>query len=756
MAELDDAIREFIIECHENLGALETDLLGLEKTTGKEKLKAIFRAFHTIKGSAGFLGFSKLEKLTHAAETLLGKLRDGALTASLPIINVLLSVLDATKALLTQVEKTGEEGAFDPGVLIGNLQALASSQAGPGAKEKTPSMQKPKEEPPPSPVGLTVTTSHASIISQEKTPGFLAGSQISASGMGSVVESQIADKSNLADATVRIHTHILDKLLELASELVLARNRVLQCSSKLNEPSLTAAARQVNKITTNLQENLMKTRMQPIRNLFSKLPRLVRETANDLGKKVRLEMAGAETELDKTLLEAVKEPLIHLVRNAIDHGIELPSRREAAGKPAEGVLFLYAYHESSQVNLVISDDGAGIDLKRVRQKALEKSLLSEAQAASLNDTAAIQLLFLPGFSTAEKLSTISGRGVGMDVVKSHMEKIGGSIEVQSKEGKGTTVHLRIPLTLTILRALSVMAGGESLAIPQANITELLRLEGEKLARQVEKVPAGLLLRYREKLVPLLFLGEILSGKENPDADLPSSMAILLLQTDDVQFGLVVDAVSDTHEIVVKPLPRKLKDLSCYSGATINSEGRVQLILDVHGLARWMALLDKRKEEGSRKEISSSEITPGAEKTGSLLLVADADDSRFAIPLEEVERLEVFDPGQMERSGSRLVAQYREGVLPLIDFGDLVGGKKILAEAPASAYSIVVYRHRGELLGLAVGKIIDTVPGSAPVESGMQTAGGIPSGIIGGRITGFPNLGRLLAQAGFPSAEAPRP
>jgi two-component system chemotaxis sensor kinase CheA len=764
--EMDEALKEFLIECQENLSRMDLELLQLEKSTDPELVKSIFRVMHTIKGSAGFLGLSKLEKLTHAAENLLSKIRDGSLQATTIITSALLAAIDGTRAILSSLESNQNEGNSDSEAIIKALNdcTKAPASVGNAPVAKTPA---PEIKPNPAPViaPTLVFPNPAPVIAPTMVFPRDAGTSFSdavkpATPLTSVIEkapdtvSVIKEKieephrevaSALSDSSVRIPVDVLDKLMSLASELVLSRNQLLQCSTRLNDSLLQVASRQFNLVTSELQEALMKTRMQPISNVWNKFPRMVREVAFKLGKQINLQMQGAETELDKTLIEAIKDPLTHLVRNSIDHGIESPEGRARANKKPEGTLLLRAYHESGRVNVVISDDGKGIDLNRVKAKALEKQLLSSDQLSQMGDNSVLQLIFLPGFSTAEKITSVSGRGVGMDVVKNNIEKIGGMIDIQSELNKGTTIHLRIPLTLAIIKALSITAAGQSFTIPQTHITELLRVKDDSKIGGIEYVHETPVFRFRGKLIPLINLAELLQIKGKSETQSKPNH-LVILQAEDRQFGLLVDSVKDTNEIVVKPLPSRLKGVGCFAGVTIMGDGLVQLILDVSGVARLGRVLPKIRDLGIKDLSAQDEIKADNQSAGEgLLLVSAGGESQIAIPLEQVVRLEEFRPHQLEKTGEMHLVQYREGIMPIYNLGNILGIKGgVEIQDKTRKIQVVVHNYAGKYVGLAVEKILDTVYESIKIN-GESTGQGIKkTGVVSGKITEFVDLGVLLA------------
>jgi two-component system chemotaxis sensor kinase CheA len=713
MSELQEATKEFLIESHENLDQLDTDLVGLESAAAPaEALGRIFRALHTIKGSCSFLGFPQLEAVAHAGETLLGKLRDGKQTLSPAVTEALLRMVDVIRGMLAHIEKDGTDGGAAEADLIGLLDRLAKEPplAGTVIAHRDPPAPAPGAEPPPADYEVPAAT----------------------------------DSSAVYDASVRINIDLLDKLMTIAGEIVLARNQILQYSQQHGDPGFQNTCRQLNLITTELQEHVMKTRLQPLGNVWNRLPRLVHDAAVACGKRVRLEMDGSATELDKALIEAIRDPLTHLVRNAIDHGIEPPERRRAAGKPEEGCVRLRAYHEGGQVNVEVSDDGGGIDAARVKQRAIDQRLLSIEQAGRMSTQTLLGLIFLPGFSTAPTVTTLSGRGVGMDVVKTNIEKIGGSVEVQSTVGQGTTVRIRIPLTLAIIKVLVVTSAGDRYAIPQVSIVELVRVEGEKVKKGIQRVHGVLVYRYREQLLPLVNLNQVLQvdGKSAGD----DGVNIVVLQAADRQFGLVVDCINDTQEIVVKPLWRHLKCLACFAGATVMGDGRVALILDVFGLAHRAGAVAETHGFAAA-ETQPSDARPA--QRASVLLVAGRDGGRMAIPLNRVARLEEIPRTRLERVAGRPVVQYRGHILPLFEVDAVLGaltprldGERANA---ADAVHVVVYSQERRQIGLIVERILDIVEQDTEVVGPSSRPGVECTAVIQAHVTEVLDVETLIGK-----------
>jgi two-component system chemotaxis sensor kinase CheA len=540
--------------------------------------------------------------------------------------------------------------------------------------------------------------------------------------------------------SIRVDVDILDRLMNLVGELVLARNQIVQYSATQGDASFISTTQHLNQLTAELQEGVMKTRMQPIGNIWSKFPRVVRDLSQSCRKKVRLEMEGKDTELDKTLIEAIKDPLTHLVRNSVDHGIEMPDERSAKGKNPEGRIFLRAYHEGGQVNIEIVDDGGGIDPELIKMKAISKNLITPQDAARMSDREIIHLIFTPGFSTAEKVSNLSGRGVGMDVVKTNIEKIGGSVDIQSRVGEGTTLKVKIPLTLAIIPALLVTCGGLRYAIPQVSLVELLRLEMEEGVSAVEYIQGSPVYRLRGNLLPLVYLNKELGFESQANSD---AVNIVVLQADSRQFGLVVDGISDTEEIVVKPLGKQLKGITSYAGATIMGDGRVALILDAMGLAQKANILTEEAHDQVRQETEDNEIDQTTDRQ-TLLIFSPGNETRMAVPLSLVARLEEFSRDVVERSGEKEVVQYRGEIMPLIYLSDVFGMSSTRGET--ETMQVIVYSDQGRSVGVVVDTIIDIVEEAVTIKKESLGHGLLGSAVIQGKVTDMLDVAGVIRQA----------
>ncbi len=712
----EEILREFLIESREALDLLDRDLVALERDpSAQQRIAGIFRAVHTIKGTAGFLGFKQLELVTHAGENLLSRLRDGRITLTARMTTALLAMCDAVRQILATVEADGTEGGADLGPLVGALNSL---HATPSALPAPVRVKSRSPEPAPEPAPTILEKAPVNAPAPAPPTPVVALTEI------------VVDRDVPAETSVRVDVALLDRLMNLVGELVLARNQILQLG-EVRDASFGAASQRLNLITTELQEGVMKTRMQPIGNVLHKFPRVVRDLAQSCGKRAEIEMEGVETELDRTIIEAVRDPLTHVVRNAIDHGIEAPAARAAAGKPATGRLTLRAFHEGGRVNIEVADDGAGIDPERLRQSAVRRGVISAERASRMTDHESIGLIFMAGFSTATEVTRLSGRGVGMDVVRTNVEKIGGTVEVQSVVGRGTTLKIKIPLTLAIVPALVVSDDGERYAIPQVSLLELVRLEGPQALASIESLQGTPIFRLRGNLLPLVYLRAALGGGARPPSDEPVN--IVVVQAEDRPFGLVVDGVNDTGEIVVKPFGREIKGVSVFAGATIMGDGRVALILDVLGLAQRSGIMARGRDLLRGDE---ADAAGDARPRQALLLFQVGDDARIGLPLHKVARLEEFSRDRIERAGHRKVVQYRGEILPLVDlcafFGQADAG--CTAGPDAEPLQVIVYAENERRFGLVVRRILDIVDDTPPIECDAASPGLLGSTTIQGRVT----------------------
>ena len=734
-------IAEFLVESVENLDQLDRDLLALEeRPDDPDRVASIFRAVHTIKGNSGFFGFSKLGALTHSGEHLLGRLRDGKLSLDGRVTGSLYSMVDAVRSILRSIEETGAEGDHDFRELSRTLATVATAEAATArdaaasassampASTPTPKPQSADEPAPTPPVlvaPLPVAPLPVAPLPVAPAPAAPAPAAPAAAAPAAVTES-----------TIRVDVGLLASILDLVGELVLARNQLRSIDTP--DPAIQAVSQRINAVTTALQETAVKTRMQPIDHVFSKFPRTVRDLAVACGKEVQFQIDGADTELDRTLVESIRDPLTHLIRNAVDHGIEPPDVRAAAGKPRAGRLRLRAFQESGQVVIEVADDGAGIAVEAVRAKAVARGLVSADQAATLPEDRVLQFIFEPGFSTAAQVTSVSGRGVGMDVVRTNIEAISGTVDIHSVAGRGTTVRVRVPLTLAIVPALIVRCAGERFAIPQVAVTELVRLRSGAAGPRIEGLADAPVMRVRGRLVPVVFLDQFL-GLRPAGTESRAEGTVVLIRVDDREFGLVVDGMKSAgaesrdlrdaaslSTIVVKPIGGLLAGLGIYSGASILGDGGLVLILDLRGVHRVARLpaLDRAAE---------TDTEPTAPPAARYLVCGTPAGHRVAVPLAEVVRLERHRRDQLQRVGSMAVVKRGTGFTPVADVDAVMGRPGSSAD---DSLSLVVVAGDESGLGLAVSSIVDVFAAESTLQpatgagvAGILSLGGVATEVL---------------------------
>ncbi|MFN4896049.1 MAG: chemotaxis protein CheW [Pseudomonadota bacterium] len=739
MSEQDELLVDFLVETKESLDHLDEELLALEASpSDRDLINSIFRRLHTIKGVCGFLDLHKLESVTHAGETLLGELRSDQLKVTDVIISLLLKLCDAIRNITESLEQTKTEGVLDCSQLASDLLAASKPESAPTDKSEQLSLDDEFEallDQRAGDIALAPETPEPSInqTAVESIP--LQSTQSPAAD----VPEASNQRGAVQDSSLRVDVQLLDHLMNLAGELVLARNQILQATKAVDDPNFRSITQRLNLVTSELQEGVMKTRMQPISTVWGKFPRVVRDLAISCKKQVRLEMHGKETELDKTLIEAIKDPLTHIVRNSIDHGVELPERRVAVGKPAEGCITMGAFQEGGYVIIEIVDDGAGLNTDKIRERAIERGLITRDRGQSMSEGDVHRLIFAPGFSTADTITNLSGRGVGMDVVKSSVEKIGGHVDIQSWAGEGSTIRLKIPLTLAIIPALLLSCSGHKFAVPQSAITELVQFSASERAGVLSWVGDYPFYRLREDLLPIVFLNKHLELQAQ-ERDGESAQVIVVMDCDGCRFGVVVDQVHDTEEIVVKPLGRVLGAIQTYAGATILGDGQIALILDPVVLAKEARV----EQQESKAELLARESEQSAKQGDKQLLVVQvSDDTRAAIPLHLVKRLEEFRAEQIERVGGAPVVQYRGAILPLLDVA------KVLQVATANwqSGSVVVVGEGDRIVGLQVRAIVD-VSADISAEQPVYGKPGIQSfGVIQGKVTAMLDINQLMTALG---------
>jgi two-component system chemotaxis sensor kinase CheA len=783
---MDDLIGEFITETSESLAVLDLELVKLEQNPNdKEILGNIFRLVHTVKGTCGFLGLPRLESVAHAGENVLGKIRDGHIIVTPEAISLVLEALDRIKTIMEQLAESGSEPSGDDGDLIKRLNAFADSNG--AATGTTSAAPAPAATPKKADInvanmlspdeikkgGMTSSTTQDELDALErafrdavptiegavdytKAPSTFMEEAVPAPAAANVpaktaISDQGKDKAikqgletdakesgggGLANQSIRVNLDVLENLMQMVGELVLSRNQLMQIMRNRDDSDLKGPLQQLSQITTELQDGVMKTRMQPISTAWTKFPRLIRDLSQDVKKKIDLKMIGENTELDRQLLEMIKDPLTHMVRNSCDHGLEMPADRVAAGKPEVGTVTLSAYHEGGHIIIKIADDGRGINLDRVKQKALENGITTHDELAMLSDEQIMQFIFKAGFSTAEKVTSVSGRGVGMDVVRTNIEKIGGTVELSSAAGKGSTFHIKIPLTLAIVSVLLVEAGKQRFGIPQLNVVELVRVE-KNSEYKLETLSNSKVLRLRGKLLPLASLADLLGLPKDTSAEDEGNHTIVVIKAGASDYGLVVDAVHDTEEIVVKPVTRLLEKADIYSGNTILGDGRVIMILDPNGVSRAMG----DPEINGREEVEEKPLT-SADRIASFLIFHAGDGAPKTVPLELVSRLEEINATKIEESGGSRVVQYRGDLMRLMTLPGCEFPRNSDGLVP-----VIVFNYDNKTIGLAIDKIIDIVRMPMHIRMGSSKEQYLGSMVINEKTTDVVDVGFILKEVG---------
>lgn len=747
---MDDLLCEFLTETNESLDTVDNQLVRFEQDPNNAKiLDNIFRLVHTIKGTCGFLGLPRLEALAHAAETLMGKFRDGmAVTGE--AVTLILSTIDRIKDILGQLEASGTEPEGADADLIDALHRMAEldpSRPASDISEATPEceiagtltyqiLERPLR---PGEVSLDdlerafrETEVESTVPASQPAPAApVASKPVVTAALKKVEDTPEGDR--VANQSIRVNVDTLEHLMTMVSELVLTRNQLLEISRRHEDTEFKVPLQRLSNVTAELQEGVMKTRMQPIGNAWQKLPRIVRDLSSELGKQIELEMHGADTELDRQVLDLVKDPLTHMVRNSADHGLETPAERVTAGKPEQGTIRLSAYHEGGHIIICIADNGRGLDTERIKAKAIQNGLATEAEIERMTEAQIHKFIFAPGFSTAAAVTSVSGRGVGMDVVRTNIDQIGGTIDIKSVAGEGSGVIIKIPLTLAIVSALIVEAAGDRFAIPQLSVVELVRARANSEHR-IERIRDTPVLRLRNKLLPLMHLKRLLKIDDGADSD-PENGFIVVTQVGNQTFGIVVDGVFHTEEIVVKPMSTMLRHIGMFSGNTILGDGAVIMIIDPNGIAHALGASVVTQQEIADENAARA----GAAEQTSLLVFRAGSDQPKAVPLALVTRLEEIAVAKIEISDGRHMVQYREQLMPLVQMDGVSIGTD-------GTQPVLVFADDGRAAGLVVDEIIDIVEERLNIEVASSRPGILGSAIIKGLATDVIDIGHFLPMA----------
>ena len=839
--EDDEILQGFIEESLEHLADIETDLLAIEEAgenIDEDLVNKVFRAAHSIKGGAGFMGLTGIQDLSHSMENVLGLIRSNKLIPNPEIINILLLGSDQLKSMIEDIQNSNDvdiSSHVEPlnAIFDGTYQPAETSQA---VEETTP---EPQEEPQTDIEEVSVEETEASTIEeevlsessdetevvelvedeplQEEKVEESVEEDIEVEAQAPIAETNptpppqpatarqqpskptppdtVAPKAITGGETsLRVHVSLLDQLMNLAGELVLSRNQLLQTIGAEDFRNAETVGQRIDLITSELQEAIMLTRMQPIGNVFNKFPRVVRDLSGKLNKKIDLTIVGKDVELDKTIIESINDPLTHLVRNSVDHGIEMPDERRKKGKSESGIVILKAYHEAGQVVIEISDDGKGLDGDALAESAINKGLITPEQVQLMSDKEKVNLIFLPGFSTAGQVTDVSGRGVGMDVVKTNLDKLGGHVDIISEVGNGTTISIKLPLTLAIIPCQIIMTGGERYAIPQVNLEELLRIPASQVKERVERVGDAEVVRLRGNLLPLIRLADVIgiertyydpkdgtlkpdrrklisdrrsqqhpafkdqtddgtsteerseykgqrSGKDRRHAA-SSALNIVVVSTGAMKYGLIVDRLQDSEEIVIKPLGRHLQQCKGYAGATIMGDGRIALILDVSNLARMANLTSMDgTDRATEVAIAQEESIRAKKDKQSLLIFKSSEDEQFAVPLNQVERIEKIKRSDIEELGGKRVMQYRGGSLSLLAIDDVAMVQPL---ADHDNLLVIVFNIRNRAVGLLAIGPIDAIEVSVEIDDvTLRQTGIMGSAIIAKHTTMLVNVFEIV-------------
>ena len=709
---MDDLLKDFLTETSESLNLVDAELVRFEQEPNNGKILGnIFRLVHTIKGTCGFLALPRLETLAHAAETVMGKFRDG-MPVTADAVTIILSTIDRIKKILEEIEALQKEPDGNDADLIEILGRISRGESV-AVQAATPPVELKQQPDAPSPAPEPEKSEQPEKVQPERG------------------EEERSDR--IANHSIRVNVETLDHLMTTVSELVLTRNQLLEIVRRNEDSDFKVPLQRLSNVTAELQEGVMKTRMQPIGNAWQKLPRIVRDLCAELGKDIELEMRGADTELDRQVLELVRDPLTHLVRNCADHGIERPANRLAAGKPARGTIRLSAWHQGGHIIIEITDNGRGLDLDGIRSKAIEKGLATAAELEAKSESDICNFIFMPGFSTAAKVTSVSGRGVGMDVVRNNIEQIGGTVDLKSTPGIGATFTIKIPLTLAIVSALIVEAGGERFAIPQLSVLELVRA-GNGGEHRIEHIKDAPVLRLRNKILPLVRLKEVLRLGQCDN----ENGFIVVMQAGNQVFGAVVDGVFHTEEIVIKPMSSKLRHIPVFSGTTILGDGSVIMIIDPNGVAQALGRV-VIAGHADRAELDHREDDSDADAVSLLVFRAGSLQPK-AVPLSLVTRLEEIECRKIEASDGRHLVQYRDQLMPLLRIDTGMELKK------EGTQPILVFSDHGRSMGLVVDEIVDIVEERLDIEVASDRPGVLGFAVIKGATTEIVDVGHFLPQA----------
>ncbi|TWT36063.1 Chemotaxis protein CheA [Posidoniimonas corsicana] len=730
--EDNELLNDFVIESKEHLADVENQFLAIEEQGANidvDLINEVFRAIHSIKGAAGFLGLTTVNDLAHSLENLLNMMRNRELAPTSAIVDVMLKAADTLTSMIDDVHNSS---TYDISHHVESLEAIAvgaeaptaaapAAPPEPVADEAAPSTELTLDEQIEAAIAAKLAAKNAAKAAEAPQPA--ASPAPPEPPQAKPMAEESSKPSPTADANIRVSVTVLDSLMNLAGELVLSRNQLMQAVASEERSGLEATSARIDQVTSELQEAIMQTRMQQIGSVFSRFPRVVRDLSAKLGKQCELEIEGKEVEVDKTIVEAIGDPLTHLIRNSVDHGLESPDARVKNGKPASGKIELRACYQAGKVRIEINDDGGGINPAVLKEKAVSKGVITQEKADQMGDREAVRLIFAPGFSTAKEVTDVSGRGVGMDVVRTNIAKLGGTVDVESVLGKGTSIIVTLPLTLAIIPSLIIQAGGDRFAIPQVNIAELVRVRESERETKLGRVKNAEVLRLRGSLLPLVRLNEALNcgGPEEDEHNKTGATNIIVVDTGQTRFGLVVDALHDSEEIVVKPLGRHHKNCRTLAGATILGDGHVALILDIAGIAAHQDLrTDEELQAAADKHAEQSNEETDEQ---AVMLFENGPGEQFAAPMALIARIERIRTDQIDTVAGQEVLQYKSTTLPLLRLENCI---RATPPGPMDRAYVVVFEVRGREVGLIAPVLHDITN----VTTNIDTATFSEQGVVG--------------------------
>jgi two-component system chemotaxis sensor kinase CheA len=730
---MDELLKDFLTETTEHIEGAETQLVQFERNPSDQSLiSSIFRLVHTIKGTSSFLGLERLERVGHAAESVMGMLRDGSPPTELSV-TLILAAIDRIKTIIEDIGRTGGEPAGDDSQIISALEAYFAN--GPGEVAAAAAAAKPVAAAPvateaPPAAGEPAPQAEAPVVAEDA----LAKKTAEASDKSDKSEKKAGGNPN--QETIRVSVDTIERMMQLVSELVLTRNQLLELARHREDDALKTPLQHLSTLTSDLQDAVMRARMQPVGRLYANLPRLVRELSTSLGKSIDLVTEGADTELDRQLIEVIRDPLTHLIRNCADHGIERPEERVANGKPEMGEIRVSAAHEAGQITIDIADDGKGLDSERIKQKIISQGLATEADVKAMSPDEINRFIFEPGFSTAAVVSNVSGRGVGMDVVRSNIEGIGGSVSLSSTPGKGSRFSLKIPLTLAIAPALIIEVAGQRFALPQTSVVEAVSL-GKNYKDLIQNVQNALVLKLREEVIPAVELRHV-CGLTAAEENTESEKLAVVMRVGTDSFCVIVDGVADIQEIVVKPLSASISHLKVFSGHTILGDGSVVLILDPAGIAANLGI-EKSNSDKKREQVRDQNV----QERRRLVMFRAGQGAPKVLPLSLVSRIEMVETKRIESSDGRLMVLLQGRLMPIVPISSQT-------DLSQPSYPVLVIATEKRSIGLLADEIVDIIEDRLEIQLASTSSDIVGSAEIRGEAVELIDVSHFVRMAEPPS------